>query len=43
MASEDTKIIAIFTTEDYPAGLVIQGAGAGARQIAGGVLMDIIA
>ena len=38
-----TDNCAIFTTEDYPAGLVIQGAGAGARQTAGGVLMDIIA
>ena len=32
----------IFTTLDYHAGLVIQGAGAGARQTAGGVLHDII-
>ncbi|MBR1500350.1 MAG: hypothetical protein IJ823_07740 [Bacteroidales bacterium] len=38
-----TENCAIFTPEDYPAGLVIQGAGAGARQTAGGVLMDIIA
>ena len=40
---QGTDNCANFTTEDYPTGLVIQGAGAGARQTAGGVLMDIIA
>ena len=37
-----TDNCAVFTTADYPAGLVIRGAGAGARQTAGGVLFDII-
>ena len=31
-----------FTTEDYPSSIVISGAGAGARQTAGGVLHDIL-
>lgn len=37
-----TDNCAIFTTSDYLQGLVIQGAGAGERQTAGGVLLDII-
>ena len=31
-----------FTTEDYPSSIVVSGAGAGARQTAGGVLHDIL-
>ena len=37
-----TDNCAIFTSRDYPQGLVIQGAGAGQRQTAGGLLLDII-
>ena len=39
---QGTDNCAVFTTADYPQGLVIQGAGAGARQTAGGVLFDLI-
>ena len=38
-----TDNAAVITTEDYPSPLLIQGAGAGARQTAGGVLGDILA
>ena len=38
-----TDNAAVITTEDYPSPLLIQGAGAGARQTAGGLLGDILA
>ena len=38
-----TDNAAVITTEDYQSPLLIQGAGAGARQTAGGVLGDILA
>lgn len=38
-----TDNAAVITTEDYPSPLLIQGAGAGARQTAGGILGDILA
>ena len=38
-----TDNAAVIKTEDYPSPLLIQGAGAGARQTAGGVLGDILA
>jgi len=37
-----TDNAAIITTSDYPSPLVIQGAGAGPRQTAGGLLNDIL-
>lgn len=37
-----TDNCAVITTEDYPSPLVVQGAGAGARQTAGGLLNDIL-
>lgn len=37
-----TDNAALITTDDYPSPMVIQGAGAGARQTAGGILNDIL-
>ena len=38
-----TDNCAVITTADYPAPLVIRGAGAGPRQAAAGLLQDILA
>jgi len=39
---QGTDNAAIITTTDYPSPLVVQGAGAGPRQTAGGILNDIL-
>lgn len=39
---EGTDNAVIITSDFYPRGIVIQGAGAGARQTAGGILNDIL-
>lgn len=39
---EGTDNAVILTTDFYPRGIVIRGAGAGARQTAGGILNDIL-
>ncbi len=41
-ALKGTDNAAIITTTDYPSPLVVQGAGAGPRQTAGGLLNDIL-